>query len=103
MGSVSSLNIGLGTVNVTEDDTWKTDHMEIGNSGGVVRGLSLKKNMEKGEWATVEVDLTQFATLKDGTDGKAINEIGIQQGYTEAGGTITVSSETVYIRAIIII
>ena len=103
MGSVSSLNIGLGTVNVTEDESWKTDHMEIGNSGGVVRGLSLKKNMEKGEWATVEVDLTQFATLKDGTDGKAINEIGIQQGYTEAGGTITVSSETVYIRAIIII
>jgi hypothetical protein len=43
------------------------------------------------------------ATLKDGTDGKAINEIGIQQNYNEGGGIITVSSETVYIRAIIII
>ena len=103
MGTVDSLNVGLGTVNVTEDDSWKTDHMEIGNSGGLLRNVSIKTNMEKGEWETIEIDLTQYTTLKDGTDGKAINEIGIQQNYNEAGGIITVSSETVYIRAIIII
>ena len=58
--------------------------------------------MAKGEWATLEIDLTQYNTLKNGTDGKAINEIGIQQGYNESAGTITVSDETIYIRAIIV-
>ena len=103
MGSVSALNVGLGTVNVTEGDSWKTDHMEIGNSGGMLRNLSIKKNMQKGEWAALEIDLAQFKTLSDGTDGKAINVIGIQQDYHEAAGIITVSSDTVYIRAIIVL
>lgn len=103
MGSLDRLNVGLGTVEVTEDDSWKTAHMEIGNSGGMARDLSIKTNMAKGEWAALEISLSQFATLADGTDGKAINEIGIQQGYNQAGSTITVSNETVYIRAIIIV
>ena len=103
MGSVNTLNVGLGTVNVTEDDSWKTAHMEIGNSGGMVNNLGIKSNMAQGEWAVLEIDLAQYNTLKDGTDGKAINEIGIQQGYHEAAGVITVSTETVYIRAIIVL
>lgn len=103
MGSVNTLNVGLGTVNVTEDDSWKTAHMEIGNSGGMVNNLGIKSNMAQGEWAVLEIDLAQYNTLKDGTDGKAINEIGIQQGYHEAAGAITVSTETVYIRAIIVL
>ena len=69
----------------------------------MARDLAIKTNMAKGEWAALEISLSQFATLADGTDGKAINEIGIQQGYNQAGSTITVSNETVYIRAIIIV
>jgi hypothetical protein len=103
LGSLDRLNVGLGTVNVTEDGSWKTAHMEIGNSGGFINNLPIKSNMAQGEWATLEIDLTQYNTLKDGTDGKAINEIGIQQGYNESSGMITVSTETVYIRAIIVL
>lgn len=102
LGNLDRLNVGLGTVDVTEDDSWKTAHMEIGNSAGFINNISIKSNMEKGEWATLEIDLTQYNTLKNGTDGKAINEIGIQQGYNESAGTITVSDETIYIRAIIV-
>ncbi|MBR2321546.1 MAG: InlB B-repeat-containing protein, partial [Clostridia bacterium] len=102
LGDLNRLNVGLGTVDVTEDDSWKTAHMEIGNSGGFINNISIKSNMAKGEWATIEIDLTQYNTLKNGTDGKAINEIGIQQGYNESAGTITVSDETIYIRAIIV-
>lgn len=102
LGDLNRLNVGLGTVDVTEDDSWKTAHMEIGNSAGFINNISIKSNMAKGEWATLEIDLTQYNTLKNGTDGKAINEIGIQQGYNESAGTITVSDETIYIRAIIV-
>jgi hypothetical protein len=102
LGDLNRLNVGLGTVDVTEDDSWKTAHMEIGNSAGFINNISIKSNMAKGEWATLEIDLTQYNTLKNGTDGKAINEIGIQQGYNESAGTITVLDETIYIRAIIV-
>ena len=105
MGSVGTLNVGVGSINITEGDSWKTDHAEIGSpgSGGMLNGLPIKKNMAKGEWATLEISLTQFAGFVDGYEGKAINEIGILQGYQQAGDLITVSGETVYIRAIIII
>ena len=105
LGSVDRLNVGLGVVGVTEDDTWKTAHSEIGNpgSGGFVNNRQIKTNMAKGEWAALEIDLTTFPGLVNGVEGKAINEIGIQQGYNEAAGEITVSGDTVYIRAIIVI
>ena len=101
MGTVSGLNLGLGIVDVTEDDSWKIAHAEISNN--LVRGIALKTEMARGEWAAVEIDLAQYIPLTNGTDGKAINEIGIQQNYTEAAGEITVSSDVVNIRAIIII
>ena len=58
--------------------------------------------MAKDEWAALEINLSQYKTLED-TTNMAINEIGIQQSYTQAGDVITVSSDIVYIRAIIII
>lgn len=97
-GNVKALNVGLGLVNVTEDESWKIAHMEIGSpgSGGMVTDLNIKQNMAEGEWAVLEIDLSKFNTLSESTDGRAINEIGIQQ-------TDKYSTESVLIRAIIIL
>lgn len=97
-GSVSGLDVGLGLVDVTEGEEWKTSHTEIGspNSGGMVANRAIKTNMAYGEWAALEIDLSSFATLGDGTEGRAISEIGFRQANKE-------SKENVYIRAIIIL
>ena len=97
-GSVAALTVGLGLVDVTEDDSWRIAHTEIHSpgSGGEVEGLSIQQNMAEGEWAALEIDLSKFKTLSESTDGRAINLIGIRQ-------TASNSSESVLIRAIIIL
>lgn len=97
-GNVTHLNVGLGLVDVTEDDSWKKTYKEAGdpNSGGVLTGLALTTNMAEGEWTALEISLSKFNTLGDGTDGRAISLITLQQTNTD-------STDSLNIRAVIIL
>lgn len=96
-GSIANLTLALGLTDVTEDGEWKDIITEAYNeTSGKAQVLPVQSGMAEGEWASVEIDLTAFNTLGEGTDGRAITEILLQQ-------TNTSSTETILIRAIIVV
>lgn len=96
-GEIKNLTLGIGLTNVTEDGAWKDDISQVfDKDGGKVQVLELQQNMAENEWVAVEVDLTQFENLDNGTAGKAITGIMLQQ-------TNSTSTEKLSIRAVIIL
>ncbi|MBE7080602.1 MAG: hypothetical protein E7371_05125 [Clostridiales bacterium] len=96
MGSISNLTLALGLTDVTEDGSWKTVISEAYSKGsGAANTLALQTNMAEGEWAAVEIDLSKYKTLENGTDGRAITNMLLQQSNPQ-------STENLLIRAIIV-
>ena len=67
-GSVTSMNVGLGTVDMNKAG-WKTAIVQPGDTGAAgYRILSgLKTNMKDGEWAHLEVNLSKYSGINANT------------------------------------
>ena len=102
-GTVNRIAIGLGLANKTADESWKTAHSEAGSasSGGVV-GAVLQQNMQEGEWAVAEIDLTSFRNLEDASvHASKVVTMMCMHHHREAGEPD--SNDDLYIRLIAII
>ena len=94
---INKITVGIGLTDVREDESWKEDITQVFNeTSGKVNTLEIEQGMAEGEWASVEIDLTMFNTLSDGTDGRAITEVLLHQ-------TNPLSTESFMVRAIIVI
>ena len=92
--SYAYVNIGLGLTTITNDNSWKRAIAEVGNNS---KSIALQSGMAEDEWATVEIDLTQYSGL---TNQSVIDTKAASCVYVQVATTAGNEAPSMYVRAI---
>jgi hypothetical protein len=87
-------SIGLGCTTITDNNSWKSAIAEVGTNS---KSVALQSGMAEDEWATVEIDLTQYNGM---ANQAAIDKLAASCVFLQVATTSGNATPSIYVRAI---